>query len=618
MSNDKNKEVAAEKGSDETNETNQPVAYEAVGHIGKIYVFHAPFCGELVYMTSGKMKGDELRGIIGPDRVPRKYYAEVVRRDGTTDTVIKWSELADDIILDCQALGHPDLSKNRKAGVSLDPENPAVVLVNDVELWDSDGNVRSRSEFDTLFIGGGGIGVTVDTEQATDEDAALFVDTLASFNYKNRTDYKLLAGYTAAAVLCGALEVHPHCYVTGTTASGKSKVQALKQNILGNSCVAAKGNTSEPAVRQKIDYRDIGCLFDEAEGNDAGSDMARVIEFARQAFDGEAENMKGTSDQKAIGGVVRSPFLFTMVNVPALKAADQNRCVQIELKPLPDDVLLGPTPELLKHENKVQVQKLGKRLRARIIRRWPTYRLSNEILQLAAARKLVGKVSNAGEAVRISKVISTLLAGYWVLQNDTVITEEKAKELVAEVDYSAYEDVAQTSDEYAALDRLLSEQIRDTNGITVTIADLMLRARGSGHEAKAAVKTLRPKGVTVTGSRPDVTGWFVGVSSARQTSGLLDIYRGSPWANGGWSKILPRLPGADKAKAIYFSEDGKGFTRAGIYIPWDTVFPKNEDEATQLEANLGGKSGDVVQLHGNDYGNYYDHSDDTEYDMSAM
>jgi len=532
-----------------------PGGYLALGQDGTTIYVYGEYSRSVEALAPSKTKPDYLKAVVGYNWALENHGTIITRRDGSTENVVKWTELETKIRDECRAAGYPKLHRLRKAGVSLDRYNPERLLINDRDLFTSTGKVIGRDEInDTLYVDSVPLGLSPDAAVATAADVQTFIDTLESFRHASKDGAKLLAGWVAMAATAGAQEVRTHAWVSGKTGSGKTVTHEFIKGILGGSARSGTGSTSAAAVRQDLRGDDVSYLFDEAEGNDISGEIQKIIELSRQTYTGESPIKRGTADQKAVGYVQRTPFLFTMINMPALAAADANRSISIELNPVPPNT---PTPELLDPENEAKVEVLGIKIRMLVIKRWAVYRDALKVVR--------AQLEAQGLTKRSAKTLAPLVAGYWILLHKERLTEEQTEALLSEFDISAQAEIDASSDEADCLERLLDSRI--INGSErIVVSDLIISALRERDFKKSTPKPatdlLNQNGLAIVSSAGN--GYMLGVATSQHNEELKYLFRDTPWANGGWATILGRVKGASKRTSVRF---GQGRNRTGIHVP---------------------------------------------------
>jgi putative DNA primase/helicase len=277
------------------------------------------------------------------------------------------------------------------------------------------------------------------------------------FNWRESKSGYLLAGWLAVARIAGALPIRPHIWLTGGAGSGKSTLmEKLINPILGddNGKKYFLGGSTEAGIRQAIRSDSIPVIFDEFETIDLRTNerVQTILELLRQSWSSSAGVIvKGSAGGLAQNYNLNMAALVSSIRVSLQNDADRSRFSILEL---------DATKNNSEHWNEVKslLSKInvefGDKLFARSIKLLPIIKASQEILQ----RHFADKFSQ-----RVGQQYGMLLAGYYSLISDEIVTDDIAKSMVEEMsedDINANENIA---DEENCLQHLLTSRIQITN-----------------------------------------------------------------------------------------------------------------------------------------------------------
>jgi putative DNA primase/helicase len=398
---------------------------------------------------------------------------------------------------------------------------------------------------------------------ALPDDAAFEILDLASrFLWEVPASGLLLAGWTALAPICGALDWRPHIWLTAGAGSGKSEVlNRYIAPLLGDLGLIVAGNTTEPGIRQALRADALPVVFDEAESNERADQqrMQAVLGLARVASsESRAHTLKGSPEGDTQRYTIRSMFCMSSIATALKQGADKSRFAQLTLRnpnELPKDERTSHWDALDRDLDRLISDAIGRQLQARTISLIPMIRQAVGVFTHAAAE--------AFDSQRLGDQYGTLLAGAWSLANRDAPSREQARHLIEANDWTPYSQSTEVPDEQRCLERILQHQLRVEGAeriVTRTIAELvdlaMHHATDQMVSAADAVGALGRHGIRADNGAITVSNTATAVAAM-----LAD----TPWGNC-WSTVLARLPGASKAGCTHF----KGLTTSrAVVIPLD-------------------------------------------------
>lgn len=398
------------------------------------------------------------------------------------------------------------------------------------------------------------------------DEAKVLVDAVQALKWEHPESAKYLLGWCAIARLCGALEWRPHVWLTGPSGSGKSTViEMIVKNICGDMAIQPVGNSSEAGIRQAIKFNALPVIFDEAESNNRASAkrIQGVLELARQASSAsDARIMKGTANQSGIQFKINCIFFLSSIQVSLLEEADQNRFTVLELQ-RNDGASWGEVKKKLD----LVTEELGDKLFSRMIKLFPTLQKSIQVF-----REIIAELHGQ----RIGLHYGTLLAGYWHLSHESVVSVEEARALVSSISLGKKENVEIASDDTECFDHLMNAvvpfQLSDGKIMRLQI-----------HEAITDNHKLSPAGKDTFANqlqRYGVKAQERTLAIACKSAELAKLFNNTKWeGNGSWVRTLARLPGASKCSARF-----NGLKAKAVQVPM-SLLKVTDERLIQPEAS---------------------------------
>lgn len=233
--------------------------------------------------------------------------------------------------------------------------------------------------------------------EGSDNPAPGLLEALRSWHWERPlVDPVLMLGWIGVGWLAGALDWRPSAYVTGDRATGKSTMLDLVKATLGDAMLRT-ANTTESGISQSLrhDARAVGVDEFEAEAENARA--RAIMNLAKIAASGDTK-LRGSSDHKAVSFTLRSPFLFSSINMVPMRPEDLSRFALFRMRPLHDkkDRLTRP-PAL-----PAPADELGPMLLRRMMDGWARYPAAYDAYAVALAA--------GGHGDRGQKTFGTLLA----------------------------------------------------------------------------------------------------------------------------------------------------------------------------------------------------------------
>ncbi len=178
-----------------------------------------------------------------------------------------------------------------------------------------------------------------------DNPAREVLKALRSWHWERpEVDPVLMLGWIGAAMVSGALEWRPNLYITGDKATGKSEMLKLVKAILGDGLIKS-ADASAAGITQKLRHDALPVALDELEAEADHRATTAIIKLAKVASSGDGK-LRGGADHTGIEFTIRSCFVFSSINPPALRPEDVSRMAILRLRPLdelPSRLKVAPT-----------------------------------------------------------------------------------------------------------------------------------------------------------------------------------------------------------------------------------------------------------------------------------
>lgn len=392
---------------------------------------------------------------------------------------------------------------------------------------------------------------------------------------------QLMLGWIAAALIGGALNWRPVCWLTGGAGTGKSTLtEKLIKNVFGEGVITA-ADASAAGLWQRLGQSTLPVMVDELEADSDNRKVDAVIKLARLAAGG-GKILRGGADHKGAEFEARCCFAFSSINVPPLMGQDRSRIAILDLDRLDE----ASRPPVL---NPAALRDLGARLRRRMVQGWGF--LPETIEKYSAALQADGHDSRGCD------VFGTLLACADIALHDGATHGDVAADWALKVYGADVSQVGGDRDEEMCLMELLTHPIDPyRKGQRHAIGEWVLRAAGyypDGFDdisARDAQSILRGYGLAIKGRGDDQA-----LAVAHYHKGLAPVFADSHWkgragSKGGWVTPLGRLYGAETAgNSIYF----EGGTKRAVILPMILAIPKSVQQKFAKPRSAAGAELDV-------------------------
>lgn len=460
---------------------------------------------------------------------------------------VDWQGAASVMMRMCERKGIYSTDRERGRGAWHDAGRGVLHLGNRLLV---DSVPVSIPDFDTEYIYTrlAPLEIGADSIPATDQEGTLVLGIIKELNWSKPDQARLLAGWCFLSTICGALPWRPHVWLTAKRGAGKTWIQDhIISPLIGQAAMMVQGSTTEAGIRQKLKQDARPIVFDEAESEDQNSQkrMQTVIELARQSSsDSTAEIVKGTVGGQGMSFRMRSMFLLGSINVALSHAADESRFSVLTINP-PEKTQkeLDRFDKFSKHVDNTLTSGLCAKMRSRAYRLMPIIRQNCKTFSRAVAEILGSQ--------RLGDQVGTLIAGEYSMVNSDIISIEKAREWIFNIDLEDAKEAEQVSDEENCLSTILEQQIRfdsEKGNIQRSIGELVFIA--SGREFEHGVTAIDANSVL---ERHGLKVDFDVLIVATKHNELAKLLKNTAWFSG-WSRVLLRIDESESyTKTIRFA-----------------------------------------------------------------
>ena len=557
-------------------EWQQRAPFRVLGYNQGTYYFLPKGSGEVSAFPPNNLERSSYLYTLAPNSYWETYFP--------ANNGVSWRTISDSLIQACHRKGVFTTDKLRGRGCwpEEDPEGEVATLIHlgdrmiapGHKQWVAPESYKSPTEYH-YERGGRMRGPDLDNPLSAQE-ASEILETFRMLLWSDPGSGDLLAGWTALAPLCGALDWRPHVWLVGERGSGKTTVaRDMVVPLLAGSALYVHSETTEAGIRGdlKADARPV--VFDEAEeGEGVGTRIQRVIALARAASsESDARTLKGTPTGNSLQFRIRSMFCFASIGGAVKEESDRSRVALLQLKGASQVDARERDAHWKRFQPKLHRinEDLGRRLMARNLKLLREGVLSDTV---DVFREAAGSV--LGDQ-RKGDQYGTLLAGSWILSSDSPPSRDVARELVGSAELDTYQE-DQRPEGLKLLHRILQYRERMTTkkgNDTITVGELVDGARGDpGMEAYLSMeecqRILGQMGIRVEDKAGQET-----LVVANQSEFLSKALHDTPYSRS-VRTVLRGLPGAEPS--AYPKRFSAGIRSRATEIPMDI-----------LEAHTNGK-----------------------------
>nr|WP_321457246.1 hypothetical protein [uncultured Cohaesibacter sp.] len=358
---------------------------------------------------------------------------------------------------------------------------------------------------------------------------------LKTWNWKRPdVDPLLFLGWLGTGMLGGALEWRPSMFLIGDKAVGKSTLQGIVSQVLGDGLVSST-DTTPAGIYQRVGNGSLPVAIDELEAEADNRRVTGVVKLARLAASGGLM-LRGGQDHTGVEFQARSTFLFSAINPPPLAPQDLSRMAVISIDRL-DPTKVSEPPKLDPHT--------GPKIMRRLIDHWHlfegTWQAYRETLR------------DGGHDSRGQDTYGTFLACAHLILGDEGMEEAgyRADDLSGWADtlnaQNLSEKEAAEENWKACLEHLLTSRVDAwRGGMQHTVGALIEGYLDSGNSYLDVAKTremlaqvdlgLLPKGQNKIDKASDY------LAIPNKGPNLTSLFEGMPWGNGVWTYALRQGP----------------------------------------------------------------------------
>lgn len=364
------------------------------------------------------------------------------------------------------------------------------------------------------------------------------VKLLRSWRFaRGETDVRLAAGWIGAAMLGGAIDWRPVCFLVGDAATGKSTLQKLLQRLFGDALLDA-ADTSAAGVYQAVKQDSLPVAIDELEAEADSSKVLAVVRLARLAASG-AKMLRGGAEHKGTSFRAQSCFLFSAVNNPPLRHTDLTRMAVLNLRRLTD----GARPPDIAP---AKMAELGAKLLRRLMDQWPRYEAT-----LQAWRSALEAEGHTG---RGCDTFGTLLACADLLLYDHEPDADTLGEWAEKLKPDGLAELEGATPNWRrCLEHILTARLDVYRGGTrKTVASYLEKFEDPDADLVETREVLATVGMAVVSPEaPELAGhrWL---AVANTNEGLRELFYGTDWHGqagevGVWKSALRQMPRGTRA-----------------------------------------------------------------------
>lgn len=346
--------------------------------------------------------------------------------------------------------------------------------------------------------------------------AARLEELWGGWNWDRKASPRMALGLLTLANLGALPPMRPYGLIAGQEGSGKTLFLDMMAAL---SPVGHRSNdTSEAGLRQTLAVRAGPAFLDEAEGEA----FERVLGLVRRIVTGDGMSaLRGTAGQQSVSQVVAGTAILAAIAPPVANAAEETRCVALNLWPrAPEAVLLDRLALLAWAEERAPA------LWGRMLAAWPRIGKNAGLLKgLAVAR---------GCSPRHADRIAWVVAAREAMVRDEALHHDEADEALDWAAEWIVTEAEQAEDTTAArcMSHLMASTVTIRPGEERTIAVLLRQAAETAHEANERLAQI--------GLRRASDALLV---AGGRRPGLQRVYAGTEWAGGRWGGVLAQLRG---------------------------------------------------------------------------
>lgn len=380
----------------------------------------------------------------------------------------------------------------------------------------------------------------VGDEAATPDEIEAIVAMINRWKWREGvTIPQLLLGHIVCQILLAVMPFRPSAWIQAVTGGGKSTLLNFIELLLQGRALKYE-NATAAGLREDFKGRNEArpVYINEAESTEDNRRLQGLVEMARYVYTaGEGSYRRGGSQ-----GAAHSPtamFMFAAVDPPPLLPQDANRIVMMRMAPLKVN---SEQMERFEEEMPALARELAPKLSRRALEIYPLF---PEALNLF--RK--GLIA-CHHTPRTANTIGVLLAAAHLVQHGSLPDESDVNEWAKQLDariLASKNDVR--SNEGMCLLHLKTRPVKPWKSSEDTpLGRYIIGAAHGGvstGDTSSDQAAIKRYGVAIVRRGDPVSGerkaW---VAVANRHQGILEIFKGTRWANGGHIEPLRQLDGA--------------------------------------------------------------------------
>jgi putative DNA primase/helicase len=339
---------------------------------------------------------------------------------------IDWLTAQDDLIWQCKRRGLFNWDRVRGYGAWYDSGR---TIVNDgsgdIHIIGSKNIAINKFKSKYVYIKTNEMAPRLGSKSLSLGDAYKLTDICESFSWKEKLSGSYLAGWLAIARIAGGLPIRPHIQISADAGVGKSTIiESVVRPVLGTDgggyLYVQGGSTTEAGIRQKVKADSIPLVIDEFDkkSGDYHSAKAGIVELLRQSWSATGGSIaKGSSSGASVSYPVNYIACAAGICIDLENEADRSRFSILELTQISDNGRW----EILRDKISGLDPEFSERLFVRSVNMMKIIRENYE--------RLFARLSLEFSS-RFGQQHGMLMAGYYSLLSDTVISEDQIQEVV--------------------------------------------------------------------------------------------------------------------------------------------------------------------------------------------
>lgn len=407
------------------NFTNTNNDYVAIGYRGEDNYVFSQKRNCLLTLTASSFSKQNLLNTLGLDFLKKFPKFDSKGREAGYDI----DAIQERIIDECIDQGMFDSAKRLNGyGIFKHPTLKNELIINTNNIWSTTDQYYNgeRVVGGYVFNNDKDLNINEDTPEITVEEMNYLIKAYSTWNFKRKEqDEKMLLGWIGCAPFVEVLDWATHCVLTGDAGSGKSTMQELNENIIGETGYRFSGDSSEAGLRQSLRGAAAVLLIDEAEAS--SGKMTQHLSMARAASSGIVKAL-GTSDQKGVQFKLKFSMMLTGIVPPKLSQEDESRFLKLELLEMKESSKYNTAMKLFLQDKNKQ-KDMGTKLTKFMINHYKNLLMIDKEIKEVLLKE--------GASLRFCSTYGTIIAASFLLNNVQWfkdLDERKNKKYQEEID----------------------------------------------------------------------------------------------------------------------------------------------------------------------------------------